>query len=77
MAHLFRTGNFRTNGESSFPYPLSQRAIDKARKYSQDYWKHGKWPKQEHKLSWLLDKFWPVPGWTEEQLQEQRNLEQG
>ena len=30
-AHLFRTGNFSKNGESTWPYPLSQRQVDAAR----------------------------------------------
>jgi hypothetical protein len=25
-----------------------------------------KWPKQIYPLSWLLEKFWPVKGWSED-----------
>ena len=65
IAHLFRTGNFREKGQSSFPYPLSQQAINKARKYSQDFWNGNKWPKAVHDLAWLVEKFKPIPDWHE------------
>lgn len=63
FAHMFRTGNFSAPGVSSFPYPLSQRDIDKARKYSQDMWFNNKWPKAKYPLQWLVDRFAPVKGW--------------
>lgn len=61
FAHLFRT----QGGDFGFPYPLSGTAQQRARDHSQRIWKgeHG----LKHNLRWLLDKFWPVPGWTEEQ----------
>lgn len=63
FAHMFRTGNFSINGHSSFPYPLSQEAIDRAREYSRDLWMNNKWPLAKHPLSWLIEKFSPVPDW--------------
>jgi len=63
IAHLFRTGNFAKNGESSWPYPISQRDIDKARTYSRDLWMNDKWPLATRKLEWLIDHFKPVPDW--------------
>lgn len=62
-AHLFRTGNFGQNGESSWPYPISQRDIDKARKYSRDLWLNDQWPGAKRPLSWLIDYFKPIPDW--------------
>ena len=72
FAHLFRTGNFRGafNGQSSFPYPLSQNAIDKAKAHSRDIWLNDKWPKANYPLWWLVKKFWPVDGWTEADLNQ-------
>ncbi|RQV98626.1 glycosyltransferase [bacterium] len=64
-AHLFRTGNFSRNGRSSFPYPLKQQEIDRARAYSRDLWLNDKWPGAKHKLSWLIDRFAPIPDWHE------------
>ena len=66
FAHMFRTGNFRDGNRSTFPYELSQEAIDRARAYSKDLWLNDKWPKAIHPLSWLVDKFKPVPDWHEE-----------
>jgi GT2 family glycosyltransferase len=63
IAHLFRTGNFGKNGESSWPYEISQRDIDKARAHSRDLWLKDKWPLAERPLSWLIEHFRPVPDW--------------
>ena len=65
QAHLFRTGNFKAHGQSSFPYPLSGRAQQRARDYSQNLWLHDRWPKAKHPLSWLIEKFAPIPDWHE------------
>lgn len=62
-AHLFRTGNFSKDGSSSFPYPLSNEDIEKARLYSQDLWLNDKWEKAKYPLSWLIEKFKPIPDW--------------
>ena len=66
FAHMFRTGNFAANGQSSFPYPLSQQQIDRAREYSRDLWLNDKWPLAKYPLQWLVDRFAPVPGWHDE-----------
>ena len=63
FAHMFRTGNFAKGGHSSFPYPLSQEAMERARSYSRDFWFSGRWPKAKHDVSWLVEKFKPVPDW--------------
>jgi len=76
-AHLFRTGNFSRKGESTFPYPLSGVQQEKARKYSRDFWRNGRWDKQVRPLSWLVEKFWPVPGWDERDLEKQKKMERG
>lgn len=65
FGHMFRTGNFKGSGHGggTFPYSLSGNAQERARKYSQDLWLNDKWPKANYPLSWLVDKFKPVPGW--------------
>ena len=65
FAHMFRTGNFSKDGESSFPYPLTDESIDHARNYSKELWLHDKWPMAKHPLSWLVARFAPVDGWDE------------
>ena len=65
FAHLFRT----QGGDFGFPYPLSGKDTKGAREYSQKLWNMDKpdelpnWDKAEHSLSWLIDKFAPVPDW--------------
>jgi rubrerythrin len=77
MAHLFRTGNFSANGESSFPYPISGTDQERAREYSRSLWFNNRWDKQVRPLSWLVEKFWPIPGWDDEDLAEQKAKELG
>jgi len=74
-AHMFRTGNFAANGESTWPYEITQRQINAARAYSQTMWRDNAWPGQVKPLSWMLEHFWPVPDWTDEQLAEQKKRE--
>jgi glycosyltransferase involved in cell wall biosynthesis len=57
FAHLFRTGNFGKDGESSWPYPINQRDIDAARTHSRDLWIN------DPRLPGLIDHFKPVPDW--------------
>lgn len=58
FAHWFRGG-----GGPGFPYPLSGRDQQKARKYSRKYWWGGKFPLQKRSIKWLVDKFSPLPTW--------------
>lgn len=57
---------FRTQPGFSFPYALSDGQVHAARRYSQQMWRSNAWPGQRLPLSWLLEKFWPVPGWSED-----------
>jgi len=70
-AHMFRT----QGGDFSFPYPQSGRQVQENKKRVKDLFWNNKWPKQIHPLSWLVEKFWPVPGWTEEQLKNLKSSE--
>jgi len=63
FSHMFRTRN-----GFSFPYQISGNDQERARRYSRDLWRHSKWPLQVRPLSWLIRKFWPVPGWTDEDM---------
>lgn len=68
FGHMFRTGNFKGFFEGhggSFPYNISGNAMERARQYSKDLWLNNKWDKAIHPLSWLVDRFKPVPGWHE------------
>jgi len=69
-AHMFRT----QGGDFSFPYPQSGHDVQKTKNKVKDLFFNNKWPKQKHPLSWLIEKFWPVPGWKQENLD---NLKKG
>jgi cephalosporin hydroxylase/glycosyltransferase involved in cell wall biosynthesis len=64
FAHWFRGSYEHPDGRKGFPYPISQREVDAARRYSNDLWRGDKWPKAVHTFQWLVDKFDP-PGWGE------------
>lgn len=56
FAHWFRAK------DGGFPYPISQRSIDRARAYSKDLWLNNGWPGQTRTIQWLVERFEP-PGW--------------
>jgi len=60
--HMFRT----QGGDFGFPYPQSGRQVESARQRSRDVFFNNKYEKQIHPLSWLLEKFKPVPDWHDE-----------
>lgn len=59
FAHLFRT-----QSGFSFPYANPGKEQEKARKYSRKLWKDGTWEHQKRPLSWLVDRFAPLPSWN-------------
>lgn len=59
FSHFFRVGGH------GFPYELRASQQQAARDYSRDMWFNNKWSGQVRPLSWLLERFWPVPGWTD------------
>lgn len=65
-AHMFRT----QGGDFGFPYPMSGKDQEKAKSYARNLFFNNNWPQQVHPLAWLVEKFWPVKGWTEEDLQK-------
>lgn len=63
-AHMFRT----QGGDFGFPYQLSGKQVSHAKKHARELFFENKWPGQIRPLSWLVEKFWPVVGWTDEDL---------
>ena len=63
-AHMFRT----QGGDFGFPYPQSGNEVARCKQKVKDLFFNGQWDKVIHPLSWLLEKFWPVKGWTQEDL---------
>jgi len=65
-AHCFRTAG----GDFGFPYPNPGSKVQDAKKYARDLFFNNKWDKQTRPLSWLVEKFWPIPGWSDEDLKK-------
>lgn len=62
FAHMFRT----QGGDFGFPYP--NPGVRAARNRSQELWVKNKWDKTKYPLSWLIDKFAPVPTWEKKEV---------
>jgi glycosyltransferase involved in cell wall biosynthesis len=58
-AHLFR---------KEFPYLL--KGVQDAKGKVKDMFWQNKYIQQKKPLRWLVEKFWPVPGWTQNQLNQ-------
>ena len=67
-SHLFRT----QGSDFSFPYPQSGNEVSRTKKRVKDLFWNKQWPKQIHPVSWLVRKFAPVKGWSDEDI---KNLE--
>jgi len=61
-AHCFRTQGF----DFGFPYPISGQQVEHAKSKARETFFNGSFPGQVRPLAWLIDKFWPIPGWTDE-----------
>jgi glycosyltransferase involved in cell wall biosynthesis len=57
FAHFFRVGGI------GFPYAIKGSDQEYARQYSRNLWMGNHWPGQVKPLSWLIDKFAPLPEW--------------
>jgi hypothetical protein len=66
-AHMFRT----QGGDFGFPWHgIKGQSTDQTKKNVKDKYWNFKHPKQIHSVKWLLEKFSPVPGWSEEQIKQ-------
>lgn len=70
-AHLFRT----QGGDFSFPYKQPGGAVVRTKRNVWNSFFDKSWAKQIHPMSWLVEKFWPVPGWDEKSLAELKDKE--
>lgn len=70
-AHMFRT----QGGDFSFPYHQSGNDVLRTKKKVRDLFFENKWPKMKYPLSWLIEKFKPVPGWDDEVLKKLKELQ--
>jgi glycosyltransferase involved in cell wall biosynthesis len=63
-AHMFRT----QGGDFGFPWPNGGRETQNTKANVRNLLWAGTWKKQQRPLYWLVEKFWPVPGWSDEDL---------
>ncbi len=69
-AHMFRT----QGGDFGFPYPQHESEVQKTKKKVWNLFFDNNWPKQIYPMSWLLEKFWPVNGWKQEDLDKIKKI---
>lgn len=65
---------FRTNEKLTFPWPVSGKEQQETKERVKSLFWDKKWPSL-HPVSWLVEKFWPVPGWDDMQLKELKGHE--
>ena len=72
--NTFYSHMFRTRPGFNWPYgrPGSQ---SRARKICKEIFLNNKWDKQIYPLSWMLEKFWPIPHWEDGDLIAQKKKE--
>jgi hypothetical protein len=70
-AHMFRT----QGGDFSFPYEQKQSDVNHAKRKARQMFFESTFPGQVHPISWLVEKFWPVHGWTEDDLRHLKSVE--
>jgi hypothetical protein len=70
-AHMFRT----QGGDFGFPYQQSGNKIQAAKKLAGNIFFDNKWDKQVRPLSWLIEKFKPIPGWHYEVKGKRNHIE--
>jgi hypothetical protein len=61
---------FRTQKDFSFPYPQSGRQVEKNKQKIKNLFWSSSHPKQIRPLSWLVEKFLPIPTWDEKAIKE-------
>lgn len=54
---------------------LSRRRQHATERYGTWYWMNDIWPKATRKMEWLIEHFWPIPGWPENWKEEKARYE--
>jgi glycosyltransferase involved in cell wall biosynthesis len=52
-------------------YILSPRQSHAGIDYTVDFWMNNRWADRKYDFEWLIDKFWPVPGWPKDWKEKQ------
>lgn len=64
-AHLFRT-----KSDFGFPWPASGRDQQKVKQRVKDLFWNKEWKYMKYPVSWLVRRFAPVPGWSEDDIKK-------
>jgi hypothetical protein len=70
-AHLFRT----QGGDFSFPYPQRESKVQEAKTKARDLFFKSTFPQQIYPLSWLIERFYPVNGWSDKDIEDLKTME--
>jgi glycosyltransferase involved in cell wall biosynthesis len=70
-AHMFRT----QGGDFSFPYENPGREVQKTKHSVKDALWNGTYPGQKLPVSWLIERFGPIPGWDADKIEELKRHE--
>lgn len=68
-AHLWKGKPYRAAHQEALGIPYTRIGMSELKTgnaFSVDYWIHDRWKERKHDLSWLIERFWPVPSWPEE-----------
>ena len=68
---------FRTQPGFSHPYPNPGGEQKKAKDTLREVFLNDRWSKAKYKLKWLIEKFAPVPDWTDKDLKKLKENEKG
>lgn len=65
-AHLHKGSKYGTGyGFSNRQWEAWKEEKEKARQFTISHWMNDRWQERTRDIEWLIDKFWPVPGWPE------------
>jgi glycosyltransferase involved in cell wall biosynthesis len=59
FAHLYKDSTTRG-------YSADLTAMRKTERIGTWYWMNDQWPGAKYKMKWLIEKFWPIPGWPDD-----------
>lgn len=63
-AHLFRT----QGSDFGFPYPQGGKNVSRTKRRVWELFFNNNWKHQIHPVSWLIRRFYPIPGWSDEKI---------
>ena len=67
---------FRTKKDFGFPWPASGRDQQRVKANVKALFWENKWDKMIHPVSFLVEKFWPIPGWETKDLEALKKAEE-